>query len=240
MPHILYGAETEEDAQILIQEMTTTGDRLRAFDQLFTVPSRSTRQQLPFAAQGQAQMASFMQLWKEILNDDSSADVQILAAGDAEDALSPRHGQLLARAHAFVLSKASPIFAKQLREGKSSPKQLEVHGSASAVQAFLHLIYTGACRVSKRCHNVSWGQSLDPWPRPGAFKDPVWPDIAEVVAIARLAAAAQTWFVLPPLVHHMRCALSQFSFCAICGLAACSWLKPAEGPEVPEISRPHM
>ena len=90
------------------------GDRLRAFDQLFTIPSPAAKPRLPFTTQGQ--MATFMQMWGEILHDDLSADVEIVAAEDAMDDLSPRAGQLLARAHAFVLSKASPLFAQQLQE----------------------------------------------------------------------------------------------------------------------------
>ena len=141
VPHILYGAETEEDAQLLIQEMTATGDRLRAFDQLFVVPSpRRKTPLLPVSSHGQ--MAYFSKLWSEILDDESSADVQVVAAHNVDLA----RPQVLAHAHAFVLSKASPVFAQKLRRQlqQPSPKQLEVHATAATVRAFLHLVYTGS------------------------------------------------------------------------------------------------
>ncbi|CAE7037814.1 ASK4 [Symbiodinium natans] len=192
VPHILYGAETEEDAQLLIQEMTATGDRLRAFDQLFVVPSpRRKTPLLPVSSHGQ--MAYFSKLWSEILDDESSADVQVVAAHNVDLA----RPQVLAHAHAFVLSKASPVFAQKLRRQlqQPSPKQLEVHATAATVRAFLHLVYTGT------------------------FRESVWPEIPELVAVARLAAESQTWFVLPAMVQYMCCALSQYTFYYICKFA---------------------
>ena len=52
----------------------------------------------------------------------------------------------------------------------------------------------------------------------GTFRESVWPEIPELVAVARLAAESQTWFVLPAMVQYMCCALSQYTFYYICNL----------------------
>eukprot|EP00439_Symbiodinium_sp_Y106_P059933 s727_g8.t2 len=189
VPQILMGAETEEDAQVLLQEMTTTGDRLRTFDQLFRVPSPRGNPQLPVASD---QRGFFSRRWSEILKDYSTTDVEILAVTD--DGLSLRP-DFKSHCHSFVLCKASPVFARLLQEDPSSPKRLELAATGVAIKAFLHLIYTGS------------------------FEGSTWPDVPLVVSVARLAAESQTWFVLPALVQHMRCNLSEFTFCPICKFA---------------------
>mmetsp|Transcript_42202 Transcript_42202/g.78501 ORF Transcript_42202/g.78501 Transcript_42202/m.78501 type:complete len:362 (+) Transcript_42202:39-1124(+) len=184
VPQILQGALDEEEAQLLIQEMTQTGDRLRSFEQLLAKSSLDPSPRLPYRApQG---MQQFVGLWARILKDEASADVQLI--GEDADQVVP--------AHAFVLSKASPVLAQKLHEqSEASPKKIFIPASATAIQGFLRLIYTGS------------------------LEEAAWPAIEEVVAIARVAANMQTWFVLPPLVRQMRCCLSSYSFCVICKFA---------------------